>query len=161
MLNYFPFQEFFTGLIVWIGSLGFWAGLIFIAVYILATVLFIPGLLLTLGAGFLFGVFWGSVYVSIGSTLGAVAAFLIGRYLARSWVEQKIAKNEKFKAIDGAVAAEAWKFVGLCRLSPLFPFNLLNYALGVTKVSLRDYFLASWLGNKERVSSTLTINCDR
>ncbi|MCT7948309.1 TVP38/TMEM64 family protein [Ancylothrix sp. C2] len=146
MLNYLPFQEFFTGLIVWIGSLGFWGGFIFIGVYVLATVLFIPGLLLTLGAGFLFGVVRGSVYVSIGSTLGAVAAFLIGRYLARSWVEQKIAKNQKFKAIDGAVAAEAWKFVGLCRLSPVFPFNLLNYALGVTKVSLRDYFFASWLG---------------
>lgn len=146
MLKYLHFQDVFADLIAWIGSLGVWGGFIFISIYIMATILFIPGLLLTLGAGFLFGVVWGSVYVSVGSTLGAVAAFLIGRYLARGWVEKQMTKNDKFQAIDGAVAAEGWKFVGLCRLSPLFPFNLLNYVFGVTNVSLRDYFLASWVG---------------
>lgn len=146
MLKYFHFQDFLADLISWIGSLGVWGGFIFVFLYILATILFIPGLLLTLGAGFLFGVVWGSVYVSVGSTLGATAAFLIGRYLARNWVEKQMTKNDKFKAIDGAVAAEGWKFVGLCRLSPLFPFNLLNYAFGVTNVSLSHYFWASWIG---------------
>jgi uncharacterized membrane protein YdjX (TVP38/TMEM64 family) len=75
----------------------------FILIYILATVLFIPGSILTLGSGFVFGVIWGSIYVFIGATLGATAAFLVGRYLARGWVSQQIEKNAKFQAIDQAV----------------------------------------------------------
>ncbi|RME03124.1 MAG: TVP38/TMEM64 family protein, partial [Deltaproteobacteria bacterium] len=106
----------------------------------------IPGSLLTLGAGAVFGVVKGTIYVSIGSTLGAVLAFLVGRHLARGWVAEKIAGNEKFEAIDEAVGREGWKIVLLTRLSPIFPFNLLNYAYGVTRVSLRHYFLASWIG---------------
>lgn len=130
----------------WIESLGFWGPAIFILIYIVATVLLIPGSLLTLGAGAIFGVALGSVYVSIASTLGATSAFLVGRYFARNWVAKKIEGNEKFKAIDEAVAGEGWKIVGLTRLSPAFPFTLLNYAYGLTKVSLRDYFFASWIG---------------
>ncbi len=118
----------------------------FILIYILATVLFIPGSLLTLGAGVLFGVAWGSVWVSVASTLGATCAFVVGRYFIRDWVGKKIEKDEKFKAIDQAVAVEGWKIVVLTRLSPIFPFNLLNYAFGITQVSLRDYFFASWIG---------------
>jgi uncharacterized membrane protein YdjX (TVP38/TMEM64 family) len=129
-----------------ISSLGPWGGLVFIVLYILATVLFLPGFILTLAAGVLFGVIWGSVAVSVGSITGATLAFLIGRYLAREWVAKRIEGNEKFGAIDQAVANEGWKIVGLVRLSPVFPFNLLNYAFGITKVSLRDYFLASWIG---------------
>jgi uncharacterized membrane protein YdjX (TVP38/TMEM64 family) len=116
------------------------------AIYILACVLFLPGSVLTLGAGVLFGLFAGSVIVSIASTLGATAAFIVGRYFARDWVAKKIEGNPGFKAIDDAVAKEGWKIVGLTRLSPVFPFNLLNYAYGLTKVSLRDYFFASWMG---------------
>lgn len=130
----------------WVASLGIWGPIAFIVLYNLATVLFIPGSLITLGAGFIFGVFWGTIYVSIGSILGATFAFLIGRYLARDWVTQKLEGNQKFKAIDEAVAQEGWKIVGLTRLSPIFPFNLLNYAFGLTKVSLKDYFFASWVG---------------
>lgn len=130
----------------WIASLGPWGPVTFVLIYILACVLFIPGSVLTLGAGVLFGVLRGSLAVSIASTLGATAAFLVGRYLARSWVERKIEGNRKFKAIDEAVAREGWKIVGLTRLSPVFPFNLLNYAFGLTQVSLRDYFFASWIG---------------
>ena len=99
--------------------------------------------ILTLGAGVIFGVIWGSLYVFIGATLGAIAAFLVGRYLARGWVKQKISSYQKFANIDQAVSKEGLKIVFLIRLSPLFPFNLLNYALGVTSVSLKDYFLAS------------------
>jgi len=88
----------------------------------------------------------GSMMVSIASTLGATCAFLVGRYFVRGWVSKKIEGNVKFKSIDEAVAKEGWKIVGLTRLSPIFPFNLLNYAFGLTKVSLRDYFLASWVG---------------
>jgi uncharacterized membrane protein YdjX (TVP38/TMEM64 family) len=144
--QYFNIQGLLKSALSWTESLGAAGFAAFILIYILATVLFLPGSVLTLGAGALFGVVWGSVCVSIASTLGATAAFLVGRYLARSWVEKRIAGNEKFKAIDAAVAREGWKIVGLTRLSPIFPFNLLNYAFGVTQVSLRDYFFASWIG---------------
>jgi len=126
--------------------LGPWGPVVFVVIYILACVLLIPGSVLTLGAGAMFGVVWGSVYVSLASTLGATAAFLVGRYLARRWVARKIAGNAAFAAIDQAVAEEGWKIVGLTRLSPVFPFTLLNYAFGVTRVKLRDYMLASWIG---------------
>jgi len=119
---------------------------VYVLLYIVATVLMMPGSILTLGAGVIYGVVWGSLLVSLSSTLGATAAFLVGRYFARNWVSKKIEGNEKFKAIDASVAKEGWKIVGLTRLSPIFPFNLLNYAYGLTKVSLRDYFFASWIG---------------
>jgi uncharacterized membrane protein YdjX (TVP38/TMEM64 family) len=144
--QYFNLQGLLKSAISWTESLGAAGFAVFILIYILATVLFLPGSILTLGAGALFGVVWGSVCVSIASTLGATAAFLVGRYLARGWVEKQISGNDKFKAIDAAVAREGWKIVGLTRLSPIFPFNLLNYAFGVTQVSLRDYFFASWIG---------------
>ena len=102
--------------------------------------------MLTLGAGAVFGVVWGSIYVSIASTLGATAAFLVGRYLARDAIARKIEGSERFAVIDKAVAKEGWKIVGLTRLSPVFPFTLLNYAFGLTQVKLRDYMLASWIG---------------
>lgn len=130
----------------WVEQLGFAGPVIFFLIYIVACVLFIPGSALTLGAGAIFGVIRGSIIVSVASTLGATAAFLVGRYVARDWVARKIAKNAKFAAVDRAVGNEGWKIVGLTRLSPVFPFSLLNYAYGLTKVSLRDYVLASWIG---------------
>ncbi len=139
-------QDFFNNLLATIDGLGWIGPVAFIAVYVLATVLFLPGSALTLGAGALFGVVRGSVIVSVASTLGATAAFLIGRYVAREWVARKIQGNAKFDAIDVAVGREGWKIVGLTRLSPIFPFNLLNYAYGLTKVRLRDYVLVSWIG---------------
>ena len=130
----------------WIRGLGALAPVAFIAIYIVACVAFLPGSILTIGAGVIFGVVRGSIYVSIAATLGATAAFLVGRYLAREWVSAKLEGNAKFKAIDEAVGMEGWKIVFLTRLSPVFPFNLLNYAYGLTRVSLRDYFFASWIG---------------
>ncbi|MBI1921982.1 MAG: TVP38/TMEM64 family protein [Geobacter sp.] len=144
--KYFNVQELLKSALKWIADLGIWGPIIFIAIYILACVLFIPGSILTLGAGVIFGVVKGAAIVSIAATLGATCAFLAGRYLARDWVAKKIEGNQRFKAIDEAVAREGWKIVGLTRLSPVFPFNLLNYAFGLTKVSLRDYFFASWIG---------------
>jgi len=125
----------------WVDTLGTTGAIAFIALYTLATVLFIPGSLLTLGGGALFGVIFGSLYVFTGAVLGATLAFLIGRYLARGWVAHRIEANPKFKAIDDAIAREGFKIVLLARLSPVFPFNLLNYSLGITQVSLRDYLL--------------------
>ncbi len=133
-------------LLEWVQGQGVAGVLVFGATYIVATVLFVPGSILTLGAGFIYGVVWGTVTISIASTLGATAAFLVGRYVARDWIASKVAGNERFAAIDRAVGREGWKIVGLTRLSPIFPFNLSNYAYGLTKVSLRDFFFASWIG---------------
>ncbi|MGB7708240.1 MAG: TVP38/TMEM64 family protein [Microcoleus sp.] len=144
--NFFNFQGILKNALESIGNLGPWGPAAFILIYIVATVLFIPGSLLTLGAGVLFGVVGGSICVSVGSTLGAACAFLTGRYLTRDWVSKQIENNQKFKAIDEAVKREGAKIVLLTRLSPIFPFNLLNYAFGVTQVSFKDYFFASWIG---------------
>lgn len=130
----------------WIRGLGPWGPVIFCGLYVLACVLLLPGSVLSLGAGAVFGLAMGIPVVSISATLGATAAFLVGRYVARGWVERTIAANPRFQAIDAAVAREGWKIVGLLRLSPVVPFNLLNYAFGVTRVRLRDYVVASWAG---------------
>ena len=143
ILSKFNPQQWLLNALQWVKSLGLLGGLAFMAIYIIATVAFLPGSILTLGGGVVFGILWGFVYVFIGATLGAIAAFLVGRYLARDWISQKIAGNEKFAAIDQAVAQEGFKIVLLTRLSPVFPFNLLNYALGITGVSLKDYILGS------------------
>lgn len=145
-LKYLHAQALMKGALEWVAGLGAWGPVIFIAIYILAAVLFFPCSLLTLGAGFIFGVVRGSVIVSIGATLGATCAFIVGRHMARGWVEGKVRGNPRFASIDDAVGREGWKIVGLTRLSPVFPFVLLNYAYGLTRVSLRDYFLASWIG---------------
>lgn len=129
-----------------IGHLGAWGPVIFILVYIVASVLFLPASVLTIGAGALFGIVRGSLYVIVGATLGATAAFLVGRYLARDWVSHRLERNEKFKAIDEAVGREGIKIVLLTRLSPVLPFNVLNYAFGVSKVDLRSYVVASAIG---------------
>jgi len=142
----FPIADWLKLFLDWVSGLGAAGAVVFVGIYILACVLFIPGSLLTLGAGAIYGVVWGSVIVSVASTLGAVAAFCVGRYFARDWIGKKVEANPKFKSIDQAVAKEGWKIVGLTRLSPIFPFNLLNYAYGLTRVSLPHYFFASWIG---------------
>jgi len=130
-------------ILLWIKSLGAVGVIAFIIIYNLATVLFIPGSLLTLGGGALYGLVWGSVYVFIAATFGATFAFLIGRYFARGWISEKLRHHLTFRAIDAAVAIAGFKIVLLTRLSPIFPFNMLNYAFGVTRVALRDYILGS------------------
>jgi uncharacterized membrane protein YdjX (TVP38/TMEM64 family) len=145
-VRYFPPQTLLKSALFRIEGLGPLAPVIFIALYVAAAILFVPGAILTISAGVLFGLVFGTIYVSVGATLGATAAFLIGRYLVRDWVTQKLEGNKNFAAIDRAVARSGWKIVGLTRLSPIFPFNLLNYAFGLTNVTLRDYFIASWAG---------------
>jgi uncharacterized membrane protein YdjX (TVP38/TMEM64 family) len=144
--KYLNLQQHLIAVLEWIKSLGSVGFGVYVGLYVCACVFLIPGSILTLGAGAIYGVIVGSVLVSAASTLGATVAFLIGRYFARNLVEKKIAGNPRFSSIDNAVAQGGWKIVGLIRLSPMFPFNLLNYAFGLTKVSLRDYVLASWLG---------------
>jgi uncharacterized membrane protein YdjX (TVP38/TMEM64 family) len=145
-LFYFDVRALLRDSLAWVEQLGPWGPVLFVLIYIVAAVLFVPGSALTLGAGAVFGVGLGSVLVSLGATFGATAAFLVGRYFARAWVAKKIEGNAAFAAIDRAVAAEGWTIVGLTRLSPAFPFSLLNYAFGLTRVSLRDYMVASWIG---------------
>lgn len=124
-------------------SLGVWGPVVFILGYAIAAVAFVPGSLLTLAAGAVFGLVKGTIYTLIGATLGASAAFLVARYGARKAIERRIAGHAKFAAVDRAVGREGFKIVALLRLSPLFPFNLLNYALGLTKVSFLSYVAAS------------------
>jgi uncharacterized membrane protein YdjX (TVP38/TMEM64 family) len=145
-LLFLPWQEELRRFLDGIKELGPWGPVLLGLVYIPATVFCVPGSLLTLGAGFAFGVVVGTIAISLGSTAGAAAAFLVGRFLARDWVEQKVAGHPKFRALDQAVAAQGFKIVLLTRLSPLFPFNVLNYAFGLTNVRFRDYVLASWIG---------------
>ncbi|MGD1807518.1 TVP38/TMEM64 family protein [Dapis sp. BLCC M126] len=141
--KYFNLPEVLKNTLIWIESLGFWSPIAFIIIYNLATLLLIPGSVLTLGGGVIFGVFLGSIYVFFASTLGATIAFIIGRYISRDWVCQQLSQYPKFKAIDVAVVKEGFKIVFLTRLCPLFPFNLLNYAFGVMQVSLKDYIFGS------------------
>jgi len=132
--------------LAWVEGHGTTGVIVFMVIYVAACVFFVPASLLTLGAGAVYGVIRGSIYVSIASTVGATCAFLVGRYLAREAIRRRIAGNAKFMAIDEAVGHEGWKIVGLTRLSPVFPFTLLNYAYGLTRVGLRDYVVASWIG---------------
>jgi uncharacterized membrane protein YdjX (TVP38/TMEM64 family) len=145
-LIFLPVKSYLDEFLEWIGRIGVWGPLLFGAVYILATVLFVPGSLFTLGAGFVFGVVVGTITVSLASTLGASAAFLVGRTLARDWVRQRIARSRRFQTLDEAIKRRGFMIVLLVRLSPVFPYNVLNYALGLTQVSFRDYVLASWIG---------------
>ncbi|MHC4624000.1 MAG: FAD-dependent oxidoreductase, partial [Planctomycetota bacterium] len=141
-----PVKEWLISVLEWTQGLGYWGPVFVAAFYVAACIFFLPGSVLTLGAGFLFKVLIGVITVSIGSTLGACAAFLVGRTIARGWISKKVAANQKFAAIDDAVGRQGFKIVLLTRLSPVFPFNLLNYAFGLTKVSFWKYALASWIG---------------
>jgi uncharacterized membrane protein YdjX (TVP38/TMEM64 family) len=123
-------------------GLGAWGPVAFIAGYVLATIAMVPALLLTLAAGATFGLVEGTAYVFVAATLGACAAFLVSRYFARGLVERMVAGRPAFAAVDKAVGSQGFKIVLLLRLSPVFPFNLMNYALGLTRVSFRDYALA-------------------
>jgi uncharacterized membrane protein YdjX (TVP38/TMEM64 family) len=140
------FQEQLRWTLSWINGLGPWGPLAYAALYTVSTVAFIPGSFLTVGAGAIFGVLQGSIIASISATLGATAAFLVGRYFARDWLGRRMGASRRFKALDDAVAQEGWKIVLLTRLSPIFPFTLLNYAFGLTRVPLREYVLATWIG---------------
>ena len=127
----------------WVAGLGAWGPLGFLAGYAIAVVAFVPGSLLTLAGGATFGLVRGVAYVWLAATLGAALAFLVSRHRARTWVEQRVAADPRFAAIDRAIASQGGRIVFLLRLSPLFPFSLLNYALGLTRVRFLDYAIAS------------------
>lgn len=141
-----PIREWTISLIAWVRLLGPAGAAVYAAVYMLAPVVMFPASLLTLAAGFLYGPWWGTLLVSPASVVGATLAFLLGRTAGRERVARKIENDPRFSAIDAAVGKNGLKIIFLLRLSPVFPFTLLNYALGVTRVRLRDYILGSFLG---------------
>ena len=143
MLPLAAWLETFNQRVVGLGVAGM---ILFALLYAAATVLMVPGSLLTLAAGASFGLLPGFVAVLFGATLGAAGAFLVSRHLARKRVERWIQRKTSFVAVDKAVAREGWKIVFLTRLSPVFPFNFQNYAYGLTSVSFWHYVLASWIG---------------
>lgn len=126
----------------WVEGLGALGPVVFVLGYAVATVAFLPGSLLTLAGGAIFGLGWGTLWVFLGALLGSSLAFLVARYGARAAIERKVQGNPKFAAIDKAVGTQGRKIVFLLRLSPVFPFNLLNYALGLTRVRFIDYLVA-------------------
>lgn len=127
----------------WVRGLGPWGPVAFIAGYAVATIALAPGSLLTLAAGALFGILWGTVYTLIGAMLGAAAAFLIARYVARSAIERRLTGNPRFAAVDRAIGGEGRKIIFLLRLTPVVPFVFLNYACGLTRVRFADYLIGS------------------
>jgi uncharacterized membrane protein YdjX (TVP38/TMEM64 family) len=137
----------------WIGAGAAWAeshreaaGAAFVGVYVLAAVLAVPGSILTLASGYVFGLPLGVALTSIGSVLGAAAAFGVGRFLARGWVERRVAAWPQFRALDSAMHRDGFAILLLARLSPLIPYNLLNYASSITAARLRHYLPATCIG---------------
>jgi uncharacterized membrane protein YdjX (TVP38/TMEM64 family) len=139
-----PVERGVQALSAWIEGAGIWGPVALIALYVIFTVFMLPGWILTVTAGALFGLLWGTVSVSIGSTLGVASAFLIARYLARDTVAKKVQSYPRFAAVDRAVGEGGWKIVALLRLSPAVPFNLQNYLYGLTAIRFWPAVLASW-----------------
>ena len=145
-MRFLPVQQWLRNFNDWVGQMGAFGIFIFIAVYAAATVLMAPGSILTIGAGFAFGLWKGFLAVSGGATLGASLAFLVARFIARGKVEAIAKRNDKFRKIDNAIGQQGAKLVFLLRLSPVIPFNLSNYFYGLTGVRFWSYVLASWIG---------------
>ncbi|HME87893.1 MAG TPA: TVP38/TMEM64 family protein [Chthoniobacterales bacterium] len=144
--RFLPVQQWLRSFNDWVGQMGTVGILAFIVVYVLATVLMAPGSILTIGAGFAFGLWKGFLAVSAGATLGASLAFLVARFIARAKIEAIAQRNEKFRKIYNAVGQQGARLIFLLRLSPVVPFNLSNYFYGLTGVKFWPYVLASWIG---------------
>ena len=144
--KFLPVEQWLKSFNDWVSHMGVAGIFIFIAVYAAATVLLAPGLILTIGAGFAFGLWKGFLAVSAGATLGAALAFLVARFVARDKIEAMAKGNDKFRKIDNAIGKQGAKLIFLLRLSPVIPFNLSNYLYGLTSVKFWPYVLASWIG---------------
>src|SRR6266705_1869748 len=146
VMKFLPVQQWLRTFSDWVGQMGAVGIFIFIGVYVVATVLLAPGAILTIGAGFAFGLWKGFLAVSAGATLGASLAFLVDRFIARDKVEAIAKRNDKFRNIDSAIGKQGAKLIFLLRLSPVIPVNLSNYVYGLTGVKFWPYVLASWIG---------------
>jgi uncharacterized membrane protein YdjX (TVP38/TMEM64 family) len=145
-MRFLPVQQWLRNFNDSVGQMGVAGIFIFIAVYAVATVLLAPGSVLTIGAGFAFGLWKGFLAVSAGATLGASLAFLVARFIARNKIESVAQRHEKFRKIDNAIGKQGARLIFLLRLSPVIPFNLSNYFYGLTAVRFWPYALASWIG---------------
>ncbi len=145
-MQFLPVQQWLRNFNSWVAHAGVAGIFIFVVVYAVATVLLAPGSILTIGAGFAFGLWKGFLAVSAGSIIGAALAFLVARFIARDRVEAIAKGNDKFRRIDNAIGKQGAKLIFLLRLSPVIPFNLSNYFYGLTAVKFWPYVLASWIG---------------
>jgi uncharacterized membrane protein YdjX (TVP38/TMEM64 family) len=144
--SFLPIADWLKNFVGWFRALGFPGALLYIAIYAVGAVLFVPGAVFTIAAGFIYGALAGTAVAITGATIGAALAFLVARYLVRGRIEKLATQNDNFRAIDSAVGAQGWKIVGLLRLSPLIPFNVSNYFYGVTSIRFWPYLLASAAG---------------
>ncbi|MDF2881880.1 MAG: associated Golgi protein-like protein [Clostridiaceae bacterium] len=155
-IYYFFSFENISELKLYIKSFGIMAPCVFILMFALATVLFVPGLPITVLSGILFGAFWGTVYVVIGSTIGVSLAFFIGRYIGREFVKKMAGKNERMSRLDNYIKEQGNTILIISRLVPLFPFNLQNYVYGITDIKFGTYF---WYSLIFMVPGTFIYTC--
>ena len=144
-LIFLPIERWLIHVLEWTKGMGLWGPVIVACLYAVGAILFLPGSFMTMAAGFLFKVVLGTITVSVGSTIGACAAFMIARTFGRKWIAARIVKSRQFTAFDHAVKFHAFKIIILTRLSPAFPYNMLNYAFGLTKIEFWKYALGSWV----------------
>jgi uncharacterized membrane protein YdjX (TVP38/TMEM64 family) len=145
-LTFLPLTEYIKQLLEWIQGLGVFGPVALVVFYAIVCLLLLPGSLVTLAAGFMFGMLWGTVFASLGATLGATAAFVVGRFMVRGWIERRFTAHPGFLAIDRAIGSQGFKIVLLARLCSLFPYDLMSYLFGLTEVPLGRYVFATWLG---------------
>ena len=146
LIESFDARVYVIDMLDWIDGLGAWGPVAMVLLTITGTVLVFPGWTMTVGAGVLFGLGWGLLWGYLGAYIGVLCAFLVSRHLVRGWVTKYAAKDPRFAAVDASIGEEGFKVVFLTRLSPAFPYNVLNYALGATRVSFWDYATASFVG---------------
>lgn len=146
LIYFFDLQSHVRNLLEWIETRGVWAPIVFILIDIVIVIALIPGVLITMGAGFLFGVVMGSIYIITATTIGAVLAFILARYLLSERTIEYLRSYPRLKLVDQLLAAEGWKIVLVTRLIPFFPFKLSNYLFGLTKFKLRDFSIGTFFG---------------
>lgn len=144
---YLNHQGLLKRLLEWVEGFGPWSPVLFMALCIPAPVFFVPSVVFAFAAGILFALSRGILFSLIGTAMGSVGAFLIGRYLAKDWIKKRISKDRRFQLLQEMTRRKGWKIVALARLSPIFPFLIGNYAFGVTPISAKSYFAASLLGS--------------
>jgi uncharacterized membrane protein YdjX (TVP38/TMEM64 family) len=146
LIYFFDLQSHVRGLLEWIDTKGIWAPILFILLDVVIVLFLFPGVLITMGAGFLFGVAKGSIYIIIATTIGAVLAFIFARYLLSERIANYLRSNPRLSFIDQLLATEGWKLILATRLIPFFPFKLSNYLFGLTKFKLKDFFIGTFFG---------------
>lgn len=145
-LLYFDVQDYILQLFEWLDGLGIWGPIFFMLIVMMIVVMMLPGVLFTLGAGFLFGPLLGSLYIVIATTTGALIAFILARYFFSATVSRFLHAHERLRVLNDEFSQEGWKFILLTRMIPFFPFKPANYFFGVTDFTLRDFLIGTFFG---------------